>query len=221
MTDTLPPLTSVPLGQAPPDERPSWQRLGRRKPGRKAGPAAQRRERAPARPREATGAPAGRTGSLRVRIGGALAMLNMIALVIPATSRDALSPVEVDALAKGVDAQCQASPRFRRYVETALAASGASGLVGVIAMIAARRVARHGIVPEFIDGAIGAMMGDTDTPVAVAAPVAAPGPAANVGDALAPDENLPPVGAPGLPTNEGNGIGVFDYEAGGFVPVTG
>jgi hypothetical protein len=71
---------------------------------------------------------------------------------------DELDEAEIKLLAKGIDAQCQRSPRFRAYIETMLGAGANAGLIATVAMIAARRAARHGIVPEALDPMLGSMM---------------------------------------------------------------
>lgn len=71
---------------------------------------------------------------------------------------DELDEAEISLLAKGLDAQCQRSPRFRKYVETMLGAGANAGLIATVAMIGARRLARHGIVPQPLDPMLGSMM---------------------------------------------------------------
>lgn len=71
---------------------------------------------------------------------------------------DELDEAEISLLAKGLDAQCQRSPRFRKYVETMLGAGANAGLIATVVMIGARRLARHGIVPQPLDPMLGSMM---------------------------------------------------------------
>ena len=59
----------------------------------------------------------------------------------------ALDPIEVAALVKALNQQCQVSPKFRKYIEKALSGFGGVNLVGVLVLIATRRVARSGILP--------------------------------------------------------------------------
>jgi hypothetical protein len=71
--------------------------------------------------------------------------------VIPERIGDELDAVEIAALASAIDAQCRRSPRFRKYVESALSAGSGGTLITVIGLIAARRLARHGVLPANID----------------------------------------------------------------------
>lgn len=98
-----------------------------------------------------------RARSLETQIGGLLFMVNMPLQLIPQLQRDALDQVEITALAKALDQQCQRNPRFRKYVESALKVQGASSLVSVVALIGARRVVRHDIIdiPQEMGGAAG------------------------------------------------------------------
>jgi hypothetical protein len=100
-----------------------------------------------------------RKGSLEKEIGGLLVMVNMPLQMVPALQRDALDHVEITALAKAIDQQCQTSPQFRKYVEQLLKVQGGTSLVAVVALIAGRRVIRHDIlpieIPEEIGGAAG------------------------------------------------------------------
>jgi hypothetical protein len=59
----------------------------------------------------------------------------------------ALDPVEIEALAKALDMQCQTSARFRKYMESALKGIGGVSLIGVLAVIIGRRVVRADLVP--------------------------------------------------------------------------
>lgn len=85
--------------------------------------------------------------NLETQIGAFLVTINAPLQLIPALQKDALDQVEITALAKGINAQCEASPTFRKYVEQALKVTGATSLVGVVAIIAGRRAVRHNIVP--------------------------------------------------------------------------
>jgi hypothetical protein len=89
-----------------------------------------------------------RKGSLEKEIGGLLVMINLPLQMVPALQRDALDTVEITALAKGLDAECQVNPRFRKYVEQLLKVQGGTSLIAVVAMIAARRAVRHDIIPN-------------------------------------------------------------------------
>ena len=94
-------------------------------------------------------------GSLRTEIGGMITLVNLPLQMVPALQRDALDASEIDALAKAIDQECQTNPRFRKYVEQMLRVQGGTNLMFVVAAIAARRVVRHGIVPDDITEPIG------------------------------------------------------------------
>lgn len=86
-------------------------------------------------------------GSLETQIGAFLVTFNTPLRLIPALQNDALDQVEILALAKSMDQECQRSARFRKYVEQMLRVQGATSLIAVVAIIAGRRVVRHGLVP--------------------------------------------------------------------------
>lgn len=129
-----------------------------------AGPPEQPPKRGPGRPKgsktrnrsepKATGAkprrgrPPGQ--SRKAKIGGVLTMFNMALQVTPLRS-DALDALEIDALAKSLDEEAKKNPTFARYLDAALAVGGAGGLWSVLALIAMRRGARHGILPPMFD----------------------------------------------------------------------
>ena len=100
-----------------------------------------------------------RRGSLEKEIGGLIVMVNLPFQMVPALQKNALDQIEVSALAKGIDQQCQTSPTFRKYVEQALKVQGGTSLLAVVLMIAARRVVRNDLlpieIPEEIGGAAG------------------------------------------------------------------
>lgn len=79
--------------------------------------------------------------------------------IMPERIGDELDAVEIAALASAIDAQCRRSPRFRKYVESVLTAGSGGALVTVVGMIAARRAARHGILPPMLDPMLGMAMG--------------------------------------------------------------
>lgn len=111
--------------------------------------------------------------SLEAQIGGMLMTLNMVLYVIPPLQRDALDAAEIAALAKALDEQAKSSPKFRGYLEAALAAGSGGQLIGVVALIGARRAARHGIIPAEVDGMLGTMMqGATNKPAETPPPEA-------------------------------------------------
>lgn len=117
------------------------------------------------RPPGSSGVRRGRTtGSLKTQIGGMLIFVNMpISILSP---KNALDAVEIDALAKGIDDECQRNARFRKYVEQMLAVQGGSSLVLIGIAIAGRRVVRNGLVTvpaeigtnEQIDATIGGII---------------------------------------------------------------
>lgn len=98
-------------------------------------------------------------GSLRTEIGGMLVLVNMPLQMVPALQRDALDASEIDALAKAIDQECQTNATFRKYVEQMLRVQGGTNLMFVVAAIAARRVVRHGIVPDDLTEPIGGREG--------------------------------------------------------------
>ncbi len=100
--------------------------------------------------------------SLETQIGSMLVMMNLFVMATPLRS-DALDMYEVSALAKAIDQQCKTSPRFRKYVEGALGVGSGGALAGMILMIGARRVSRHGMVPPEIDSLLGSMIQTTVT----------------------------------------------------------
>lgn len=109
-------------------------------------------ERVPKRerqPRSDTGKPRARRGAnLERRIGAALVQTNIVLQQIPAVRADALDTAELTLLAKGISDECNRHPIFRKYVETALNVSGSGGLIVTVAIIAARRAARHNVIPS-------------------------------------------------------------------------
>lgn len=137
-----PPVTQLPVdsGETAPKRRRG------RPPGSKTGSGS--------RP----GSAAASRVSLETRIGGMLVLVNMALYMVPPLQRDALDPVELAALAKAIDAQCKQSVRFRRYVEAMLTAGSGGQLFGVVAIIGARRMARHGVLPAEVDGMLGGML---------------------------------------------------------------
>lgn len=71
---------------------------------------------------------------------------------------DELDEMEIAHLAKSIDAQCQRSPRFKRYIETFLGAAAGGGILAVVGIIAARRAARHGIIDASLDPKLGGIL---------------------------------------------------------------
>jgi|SRR6516164_518081 hypothetical protein len=95
-----------------------------------------------------------RGSSLEKEIGGLLVVVNLPLQVVPAIQKYSLDSIEITALAKAIDAECQQNPTFRKYVEQALRVQGGSSLLFVVGAIAARRVVRAEVfeVPEEIGG---------------------------------------------------------------------
>lgn len=106
----------------------------------------------------------GSRGSLEQQIGGFILTINMpLSMFLP---KDALDFVEIQALAKAIDQECQRNARFRKMVEQALAVQGGTSLLLVVAAIAGRRVVRHDLISipdpignEGADVALGTVIG--------------------------------------------------------------
>lgn len=115
--------------------------------------------------------------SLEASIGSALIMVNLPIMMF--ASGDALDTAEIEALSKAIDAQCQTSPRFRKYVQTALDASSGGQLITVGGIIVARRFARHEfLLPKAADEQLGRIIGSIPTMVPPE-PTAEPEPSTN------------------------------------------
>lgn len=114
------------------------------------------------------------TRSLKPEIAAFLTLANQLVLMSPIGTRpfaaavdpsipaerigDEMDAAEIGALAGALDSQAMRSPRFRRYLETALGVGASGQLIGVLSMIAVRRAARHGIAPPMLDTLIGAQL---------------------------------------------------------------
>lgn len=112
--------------------------------------------------------------SLRPEIAALLTMVNSVVVMSPLGTRpieaiadpsilperlgDELDAGEISALASAIDAQCQRSPRFRKYVESMLGVGSGGALITTLAMIATRRAARHGIAPPMLDPMLGMIL---------------------------------------------------------------
>jgi hypothetical protein len=92
--------------------------------------------------------------SLEAQLDGFVTLVNT--LVIAFKPLYALDQIEKVALVKALDQQCQTSPRFRKYIEKFLQGAGGVNLLGVVAIIAVRRVARTGAIPLPVDSPISA-----------------------------------------------------------------
>lgn len=128
-------------------------------PAPKRGPGRPRKDGSPAQPRKhrepkATGAkprrgrPPGQ--SRKAKIGGLLTMFNMALQVTPLRS-DALDALEIETLAKALDEEARKNATFAKYLDYALGVGGAGGIWSVVALIAMRRAARHGVLPPMFD----------------------------------------------------------------------
>lgn len=117
---------------------------------------------------------AGRRGrtkdSLKTQIGAMLVTFNMPLRMLPMTQIYALDASEIEALATAIDTECQNNASFRRYVVSALNVQGVSSLVGVVAVIAGRRVIRAGFIPDEILAPVGGKEG-ADAALGVALPM--------------------------------------------------
>jgi hypothetical protein len=105
----------------------------------------------PRRPGRPRGSGGGRRSSksLRSGIDGLLVVVNTI--VAQVRPHDALDATELATLGKAIDEQAKQSPRFRRALESMLNVTGGTSLIPVVAIIGARRLARHGMIPRPVD----------------------------------------------------------------------
>lgn len=84
------------------------------------------------------------TRSLRKEIDAFIVFMNgIIAVIAP---HDALDATEQATLVHAIDEECKINARFRRGVESLLNVTSGGSLWMVIAIISARRVARHGVL---------------------------------------------------------------------------
>lgn len=96
--------------------------------------------------------------SLKTEIGGTLTLFNM-ALAMTPYRADALDSIEIEALADALNEQAKQSPTFYRYISWVVkTTSGSGSLFGVVAIIGARRMARHGFLPEQFDAQLGGLL---------------------------------------------------------------
>ncbi len=160
----------------------------------------------PQKPKAAKPRTAQRTSrSLRPQIGAFLTMINSAVLMSPIGTRpmaasydasvapekigDELDAAEIDALAGAIDMQCQRSPRFRKYIERMLTAGSGGQLFTVVGIIAARRAARHGIIPQPLDFTLGMALAGSSDAFANAAPPTTPTGPDNVTGEYAPNRS--------------------------------
>lgn len=148
------------------------------------------------------------TRSLAPEITGLLTLINTGLLMSPLGTRpaaasydpsitpthvgDELDAAEIAALAAALDAQARRSPRFRKFLEGALTASAGGQLVGIVGIIAARRLARHGVIPAEADFALG-MMISGDAIAAAASFVPTPEPTPPPTDETIPNRDADPI----------------------------
>lgn len=100
--------------------------------------------------------------SREAQIGATLTIINLMLISVPGLREDSLDVVEITALAKSIDLQCKTSPRFAKYVDTMLSAGSGAGLLGVCLLIAARRAARHDLIPRDFDAAFASLLAGTN-----------------------------------------------------------
>lgn len=87
------------------------------------------------------------TRSLRKEIDAFVVFLNgVVGVVAP---NDALDSIEVAALVHAIDEEARTNAKFRRGLESLLNITSGGSLWMVVAIIGARRVARHGMVGQF------------------------------------------------------------------------
>lgn len=103
------------------------------------------------------------TRAIENQVGSLLITVNMAFLLMPQTRVMALDPVEIEALSSAIANQAKTSPRFKKYLDVALAATAGGQLLGVLAIIGARRAARLGVFGDeqaaAIDGTLGGLLG--------------------------------------------------------------
>lgn len=143
----------------------------------------------PRAPKRRGGAPRPTTRKLKDEIAAFLTMVNSVVLMTPLGTKptmaafdpniqpthvgDELDEYEIGALAASIDRQCQRSPRFRRYVERVLGVGSGGTLLATVGIIATRRAARHGVIPngEAVDFSLGMMLASGGIEAAASAPV--------------------------------------------------
>lgn len=110
--------------------------------------------------------------SLKDQIGGTLVMLNLAFAFMPAPWRDdALNMSEITALADALDNAAKANPTLHKYMSTVLVEGGSmADLVLVGALIAGRRLARHGVIAAEFDERLGTFI-DARTGITETGPV--------------------------------------------------
>lgn len=158
----------------------------RQNPPKLARPSRPKQTRKAATPRKPS------TRKLKEEIAAFLTMANSVVLMTPLGTKpamaaldpnfpadkiehigDELDAYEISALAASIDRQCQRSPRFRKYVERVLGVGSGGTLLATLGIIATRRAARHGMIPngEAIDFSLGMMLASGSIEAAASAPL--------------------------------------------------
>lgn len=200
-------IEPIPVAALGPEPLPQAKRRGRppklNPDGTRANPPKPPRASTPRKPstRKPTTRKPSSTRSLASEIAGMLTLVNSLLIMSPLGTRpfeaiddptvtptklgDELDAAEIGALAGAIDAQARRSPRFRKMIEGMLTAGAGGQLVGVVALIAVRRAARHGIAPPMLDPMLGGMIagGDLAAAMSFVAPDPVPEPST--------DENIP------------------------------
>lgn len=98
--------------------------------------------------------------SLKEEISATLFMFNLIFAFMPEPWKsDALDPMEIMLLSEALDDAARADARLHKYLTTIVVSGGSmANLVMVGAMIAGRRLARHGLVPADVDDGLGTLL---------------------------------------------------------------
>lgn len=158
-------------------------------------------------------APARGPRSLANEIAGLLTLVNTVLIMSPLGTRpieamadpnvvptrvgDELDEAEIGALAAAIDAQARRSPRFRKMIEGMLTAGAGGQLIGVVGIIAARRAARHGVMPAMLDPMLGGMLagGNLEAAMSFVQPEPVPEPTTDetIPDRDATTDTLPPI----------------------------
>ena len=117
-------------------------------------------KRGPGRPRKdgsAPGTPRAQAPNVNIQesVAGLLMATNLVFMMagqfgVP-LDRDAFDDVEIHALSTAISDQCKQSPLFKKYVLAAIGVTGGASLLGVVAIVAMRRAARHGLLPAEAD----------------------------------------------------------------------
>lgn len=98
--------------------------------------------------------------SIKDQIVGTLFMFNLAFMFMPDPFRgDALDELEIEALADALDKTAQTNPTIHRALTTVMVDGGAIGELAIVgALIAGRRLARHGMIPGEMDERLGTFL---------------------------------------------------------------